>query len=636
MPRRLDLSLRERLDRRHEDSSSMARFQTFDDPADGAHSAARIAKLRDELVRRGYGGFVVPRADEHQSEYVPANAERLPWLTGFTGSAGTAIVLADKAALVVDGRYTLQAAEQVDTAVVEVVPLADKTAEAWIGENLAAGATLAYDPWLHTAGGLKKLERAVAQAGAALAAVEMNLVDVIWLERPPPPKAPVRPHPAELAGETSEAKLARIREELAKAKLDALVVSDPHNLAWTFNIRGGDVAHTPLPLGYAVIPAEGRPTVFLDPAKVTNEAGSAIGAVAEIAPQETLPAALEALGSAKAKVRVDAESGAVALVRRIESAGGAADVGPDPISLMKAVKNAAEIAGTRAAHRRDGAAVTRFLAWLARAAPSGTLTEIEAVEKLEALRAETGLLRELAFSTISGSGPNGAIVHYRVTNRTNRALKPGELFLLDSGAQYEDGTTDITRTVAVGRPSEEMRDRFTRVLKGHIAIARAVFPKGTSGAQIDALARQGLWQAGLDFDHGTGHGVGSYLSVHEGPQRLSKLGTQALEPGMILSNEPGYYKTGQYGIRIENLLLVERREIAGAEREMLGFETLTFAPIDRTLVEATLLTADEREWLDAYHARVREVLTSELDEAARAWLVEATRALAPTAPEGGG
>ncbi|MFL4974797.1 MAG: aminopeptidase P family protein [Microvirga sp.] len=614
----------------------MARFQTFDDPADGAHSAARIAKLREELVRRGLDGFVVPRADEHQSEYVPANAERLPWLTGFTGSAGTAVVLADKAALVVDGRYTLQAAEQVDTAVVDVVPLADKTAEAWIGENLAAGATLAYDPWLHTAGGLKKLERAVAQAGAALVAVEMNLVDVIWLERPPPPKAPVRPHPAELAGETSAAKLARIREQLAKAKLDALVVSDPHNLAWTFNIRGGDVAHTPLPLGYAVIPADGRPTVFLDPAKVTNEAGAAIGAVADIARQETLPGALEALGSAKAKVRIDAESGAVALVRRIESAGGAADVGPDPISLMKAVKNAAEIAGTRAAHRRDGAAVTRFIAWLAREAPSGTLTEIEAVEKLEALRDETGLLRELAFSTISGSGPNGAIVHYRVTNRTNRALKPGELFLLDSGAQYEDGTTDITRTVAVGRPSEEMRDRFTRVLKGHIAIARAVFPKGTSGAQIDALARQALWEAGLDFDHGTGHGVGSYLSVHEGPQRLSKLGTQPLEPGMILSNEPGYYKTGQYGIRIENLVLVARREIAGAEREMMGFETLTFAPIDRALIEATLLTADEREWLDAYHARVREVLTPELDEATRAWLVEATRALEPTAPEGRG
>ena len=614
----------------------MARFQTFDDPADGAHSAARIAKLRDELVRRGLDGFVVPRADEHQSEYVPANAERLPWLTGFTGSAGTAIVLADKAAFVVDGRYTLQAAEQVDTAVVEVVPLADKTAEAWIGENLAAGATLAYDPWLHTADGLKKLEKAVAQAGAALAAVEMNLVDVIWLERPPPPKAPVRPHPAELAGETSEAKLARIREQLAKAKVDALVVSDPHNLAWTFNIRGGDVAHTPLPLGYAVIPADGRPTVFLDPAKVTNEAGAALGAVADIARQETLPAALEALGSAKARVRIDAESGAVALVRRIESAGGMADVGPDPISLMKAVKNAAEIAGTRAAHRRDGAAVTRFLAWLAREAPSGKLTEIEAVEKLEALRDETGLLRELAFSTISGSGPNGAIVHYRVTNRTNRALKPGELFLLDSGAQYEDGTTDVTRTVAVGEPTAEMRDRFTRVLKGHIAIARAVFPKGTSGAQIDALARQALWQAGLDFDHGTGHGVGSYLSVHEGPQRLSKLGTQPLEPGMILSNEPGYYKTGQYGIRIENLVLVERREIAGAEREMMGFETLTFAPIDRALVEATLLTADEREWLDAYHARVREMLTSELDEATRAWLVEATRALAPTSPEGRG
>ncbi|HEX8164186.1 MAG TPA: aminopeptidase P family protein [Beijerinckiaceae bacterium] len=605
----------------------MARFQTFDDPADGAHSAARVAKLREELARRGFHGFVVPRADEHQSEYVPANAERLPWLTGFTGSAGTAVVLLDRAALVVDGRYTLQAAEQVDTAVVAVVPQAETTAEAWIGKNLPAGATLAYDPWLHTADGLKKLEKAAAQAGAEIAPVDINLVDVIWLDRPPPPKAPVRPHPQEFAGEASADKLARVQEKLVQAKVDALVVSDPHNLAWTFNVRGGDVPHTPLPLGYAVIPAEGRPTVFLDPAKVTNEAGSAIGAVADIASPETLPAALETLGAAQAKVRIDAATGAVALIRRIEGAGGTADLGADPISLLKAVKNAAEMDGARAAHRRDGTAVTRFLAWLAREAPSGRLTEIEAVERLEALRDETGLLKELAFSTISGSGPNGAIVHYRVTKKTNRTLQPGELFLLDSGAQYEDGTTDVTRTVAVGEPTQEMRDRFTRVLKGHIAIARAVFPKGTAGSQIDALARVALWQAGLDFDHGTGHGVGSYLSVHEGPQRLSKIGTHPLEPGMIVSNEPGYYKTGAYGIRIENLVLVEKREIPGAEREMMGFETLTFAPIDLSLVEPALLTLDERAWLDAYHARVRETLAPEVDAETRGWLVEATRPL---------
>jgi Xaa-Pro aminopeptidase len=606
----------------------MARFQTFDDPANGVRSASRIGKLRDELVRRGFHGFVVPRADEHQSEYVPRNAERLAWLTGFTGSAGAAVGLRDPAALVVDGRYTLQAAEQVDTAVVTVVPQAETTAEAWISKNLPAGATLAYDPWLHTADGLKKLEKAAEQAGATLAPVDINLVDVIWLDRPPPPKAPVRPHPEKLAGETSQEKLARVREKLAAAKVDALVVSDPHNLAWIFNVRGGDVPHTPLPLGYAVIPAEGRPTVFLDPAKVTNEAGSAIGAVADIAPAETLPGALAALGDAKAKVRIDAATGAVALIRRIEAAGGTADVGADPISLMKAVKNPAEIEGARAAHRRDGAAVTRFLAWLAREAPSGRLTEIDAVERLEAFRDETGLLKEIAFSTISGSGPNGAIVHYRVTNKTNRALQPGELFLLDSGAQYEDGTTDVTRTVALGEPTDEMRDRFTRVLKGHIAIARTVFPKGTSGAQIDALARLALWEAGLDFDHGTGHGVGSYLSVHEGPQRVSKIGTHPIEPGMIVSNEPGYYKTGQYGIRIENLVLVETREVAGAEREMRGFETLTLAPIDLSLVTPALLTPDERAWLDAYHARVRAALTGQVDEDTRTWLVETTRPLA--------
>jgi Xaa-Pro aminopeptidase len=350
----------------------------------------------------------------------------------------------------------------------------------------------------------------------------------------------VRVHPLELAGESSEDKLARIREKLGKNKVGALVVSDPHNLAWTFNIRGGDVAHTPLPLAYAIIPEGGRATVFLDPAKMTNEAGAALGTVADIAGPEALPAALDRLGQDGAKVRIDVSTGAVALVRRLEEAGGCADVGPDPISLMKAVKNAAEIAGARSAHTRDGAAVTRFLAWLAREAPSGRLSEIDAVERLESVRAETGLLKDVSFPTIAGAGPNGAIVHYRVSRTTNRRLRPGELFLIDSGAQYEDGTTDITRTVAVGEPMAEMRDRFTRVLKGHIAIARAVFPKGTSGAQIDGFARQALWEVGLDFDHGTGHGVGSYLSVHEGPQRISKLGATALEPGLILSHEPGY------------------------------------------------------------------------------------------------
>jgi Xaa-Pro aminopeptidase len=453
-------------------------------------------------------------------------------------------------------------------------------------------------------------------------------VDVIWVDRPAPPAAPVRPHPASLAGEASADKLARIREALCRQKLDALVVSDPHNLAWAFNLRGGDVAHTPLPLGYALIPAEGQATLFLDPAKVTNEAGAAVGDLARFAAPDALPGALDALGHAHGRVLVDSATGAIALKRRIEHAGGTVDVGPDPITLMKAVKNATEIGGTREAHRRDGAALVRFLSWLERDAAGGDVTEIDAVERLEAERAATGALRDVSFPTISGSGPNGAIVHYRVTERTNRPLGPGELFLVDSGAQYEDGTTDVTRTVAIGEPTAEMRERFTRVLRGHIAVARAAFPKGATGAQIDPFARRPLWEAGLDFDHGTGHGVGSFLSVHEGPQRLSKIGHTPLEAGMLLSNEPGYYKPGAYGIRIENLVLVEPRDVPGAERPMLGFETLTLAPIDLALVEPRLMEPEEVRWLDAYHARVRETLRDGLDEESRRWLEQATRPIA--------
>jgi Xaa-Pro aminopeptidase len=605
-----------------------ARFQSFEDTSERDRSAPRIAALREELARHGVDGFVVPRADEHQSEYVPKNAERLAWLTGFTGSAGTAIVLRDEAALVVDGRYVLQAAEEVDTALVTPVPLAETKVEAWIEAHLPQGAALAYDPRLHTVDGVKRLQKAAERAGGRLVPFEPNPIDAIWRDRPAPPAAPVRPHPPALAGETAAAKLARIREVLADERVDALLVSDPHNLAWAFNVRGGDVAHTPIALGYALIPREGRASLFLDPAKVTDETGAALRDIADIAAPEALPAALDDLGRATKRVRLDSATGAAALKDAIERAGGTADVGPDPISLMKAVKNEAEIAGTRAAHLRDGAAVTRFLAWLSRKAAGGGVSEIEAVERLEAFRADTGLLKDVSFPTISGSGPNGAIVHYRVTRRTDRRLAPGELFLVDSGAQYEDGTTDITRTIAVGQPSPEMRDRFSRVLKGHIAIARAVFPKGTTGAQIDALARLSLWQAGLDFDHGTGHGVGSYLSVHEGPQRIAKIGATALEPGMIVSNEPGYYKAGAYGIRIENLVLVERRNVEGAEREMLGFETLTLAPIDLSLVEPALMTADEIAWLDAYHARVRQSLSPLLDGETAAWLAQATRPLA--------
>ena len=599
------------------------RFQTFENPSH-RKGPERIAALRAAMREAGVDGFVVPRADEHQSEYVPANAERLAWLTGFTGSAGTAVVLADKAALVVDGRYTLQAPEQVDTATIEIVPLAEKSADAWIGENLGKDRVLGYDPWLHTADGVKRLDKAVAKAGGSLRPLPQNLVDAVWAGRPRPPAGLVVPYPIALAGESAADKLAHIREKLSEGKLDALVVSDPHNLAWAFNLRGDDVGHTPLALGYAIIPREGRPRLFLSSPQVSDDARASLSEVAELSSRAAFAEALADLARGGGTVRLDSGTGASALQTAITEHGGKADIGPDPITAMKALKNAAEIAGSRAAHHRDGLALTRFLAWLQREGSNG-VSEIRAVEALEDFRAEGGLLRDVSFPTISGSGPNGAIVHYRVTRDSDRNAEPGELFLIDSGAQYEDGTTDVTRTVALGTPSPEMRERFTRVLKGHIAIARAVFPKGTTGAQIDAFARKALWEAGLDFDHGTGHGVGAFLSVHEGPQRIAKTGTVALEPGMILSNEPGYYRAGAYGIRIENLILVEERAIPGGERPMLGFETLTLAPIDRALVDPALLDPQETAWLDAYHARVRDTLSPDLDNETRAFLEAATR-----------
>ncbi len=599
------------------------RFQTFDDPGH-RKGAERIEALRSGLREAGLDGFVVPRADEHQSEYVPADAERLAWLTGFTGSAGTAVILRASAALVVDGRYTLQAPGQVDTEILTGVPLAEASAEDWIGANLKRDQVLGYDPWLHTPDGLARLEKAAVKAGGSLRAVA-NLVDACWAGRPKPPAGAVVVHPETFAGVGAGEKLARVRALLAEAACDALVISDPHNLAWAFNLRGADVGHTPLALGYAIVPREGPAQLFLASPDVAPALRHALAPLAEIRPRAGLDDGLAALGGAR--IRLDAATGAVALKEKIEAAGGTVDVGKDPITALKAVKNAAEIAGSRAAHARDGASVVRFLAWLDRAAAGGGLTEIAAVETLEDLRAAGGDLRDVSFPTISGSGPNGAIVHYRVTRDSDRTVRPGELLLIDSGAQYPDGTTDITRTIAVGEPTAEMRDRFTRVLQGHVAIARAVFPKGTTGAQIDSFARAPLWQAGLDFDHGTGHGVGAFLSVHEGPQRIAKTGIVALEPGMILSNEPGYYARGAYGIRIENLVLVEARDIPGAERPMLGSETLTLAPYDRRLILAGLLTPGERDWVDAYHARVRETLSPGLDPETRGWLARATAPL---------
>jgi Xaa-Pro aminopeptidase len=606
-----------------------ARFQSFDDAPEGTASAPRVKALRTELARRGLTGFVVPRADRHQNEYVPAADERLAWLTGFTGSAGAAVVLMDRAALFVDGRYTLQVRQQADTTLFAIEHLVENPPHQWLEKNLTPQDRLGYDPWLHTIESAERLAKACAAAGATLVAVEPDLFDAVWPDRPPPPLGAITLHDIAFAGEEAATKLARIRPEIGKLKADALVVSDPHCVAWTFNIRGSDVPHTPLPLAFAIIPRDGRPALYTDGRKLSNDVRHSLEAFADMREPASLAGDLARLGPEGKTVRIDQATASEALAGQITSHGGKLSRGADPIVAMKAVKNPVEIAGAREAHRRDGAAVVRFLAWLEGAAAGGTLTEIEAVEALESFRRETGRLKDVSFPTIAGAGPDGAIVHYRVTRKTNRAIAPNSLFLVDSGAQYEDGTTDITRTLAFGTPSAEMRERFTRVLKGHIAIARAVFPDGTTGAQLDPFARQFLWQAGLDFDHGTGHGVGSYLSVHEGPARLSKLGTVALKRGMILSNEPGYYKTDQYGIRIENLVLVvEAPAPLGAEKPLNGFETLTLAPIDRRLINASMLTADERSWLDAYHARVDATLAPLVDPPARAWLKAATAPLA--------
>jgi Xaa-Pro aminopeptidase len=604
-----------------------ALFQTFEEPETGVALSARLSAFREELTKRNLSGFVVPRADQQQNEYVPPSEERLAWLTGFTGSAGLAIVLAREAAVFVDGRYTLQASKQVDAKAWRVEPLVDPPPESWLSNHLASGDRLGFDPWLHTTAAAERLAAACAKAGAELVAVETNPVDVVWTERPALPLAPVTLHGQQFAGELKADKLKRIEAEIGKLDVDALVLSDSHAVAWTFNIRGGDVAHTPLPLSYALVPKSGRPTLFVDHRKLSNSVRDHLEQTATIAEPGALTSKLTELSKGGARIALDAATAADALTRLISSAGGKPIRGSDPVSLLKAVKNDTEIAGTRTAHRRDAVALARFLAWIDREAISGKLTEIDAVEALETFRRDTGALKDVSFPTISGTGPNGAIVHYRVTRKSNRRIAPGDLLLIDSGAQYEDGTTDVTRTIAIGEPTPEMCDRFTRVLRGHIAIARALFPDGTSGAQIDTLARQFLWQAGIDFEHGTGHGVGSYLSVHEGPARISKLGTTPLKRGMILSNEPGYYKTDAFGIRIENLELVVAAEVAGAEKPVNAFETLTLAPIDRRLVDLNMLTGDELSWLNEYHQNVRHAVRGHVDDATKAWLDEATAPL---------
>jgi Xaa-Pro aminopeptidase len=589
-------------------------------------AAARLKLLRAEMARRGVDGFIVPRADEHQGEYVPLRAQRLSWLTGFTGSAGLAIVLADRAAVFVDGRYTLQVRGEVDGALYEYRHLTEQPASDWIAEHLGSGKSLGYDAWLHVPGEVERFAAAAARAGGRLVAVEGNFVDAVWEGQPAAPLAPVAPHELRFAGKPASEKRQELAGSLAASGVDAAILTAPDSIAWLLNIRGGDVARTPLPLSFAILGGDASVELFIDRRKLIPGIESHLGNAVAVQPPAAFGAALDRLGAAGKRVLVDPSSAASWVFERLAAAKAAIHRAADPCQLPKARKNQVELDGTRTAHRRDGASLTRFLAWLSREASPAGLGEIAVSDRLEAFRRKGENFRDLSFSTISGAAANGAIVHYRASTKSEKHLTPGSLYLVDSGAQYLDGTTDVTRTVAIGTPDTEMKDRFTRVLKGHIAIATCRFPAGTSGSQLDTLARHALWQVGLDYDHGTGHGVGSYLGVHEGPQRIAKVpNTQALLPGMIVSNEPGYYKTGAYGIRIENLVVVTPCEIAGAEREMLGFETLTLAPIDRNLVDKSLLTAAEIAWLDDYHARVGAALTPQLDAATAAWLAEVTR-----------
>ncbi|WP_274424398.1 aminopeptidase P family protein [Chelativorans sp. YIM 93263] len=607
-------------------------FQIFNSTADPTHAKPRIERLRKLMAEHDLDGVLVPRSDEHQGEYVAVCSERLAWLTGFTGSAGAALILRDKAILFVDGRYTLQAKEQTDPELFTIESLIDNPPREWMKANLPKRSRVGFDPWLHTIGEIKALREALEEAGTELMPLERNPVDAIWDDRPAPPAEPVRIHPLERAGEAAADKLSRLAETLKEGGADHMVLTDPSSIAWSFNIRGSDVPHTPLALGFAILSAEGKPRLFLDPKKLSGETERYLRDFAELHPPAELESTLAGFSENGAKIGLDSGIAAEQLRLVVEDNGGSVVSVSDPAALPRATKNETELQGARDAHLRDGAALARFLAWLDSRKPE-ELDEITVVKELEGFRRRAGEemqmpLRDISFDTISGAGPNGAIIHYRVTEKTNRRAAAGELFLIDSGGQYEDGTTDVTRTVALGEPTEEMRHRFTLVLKGMIALSMLRFPEGTRGMDIDAFARVALWKAGLDYGHGTGHGVGSYLSVHEGPQRIAKTGKEKLRTGMILSNEPGIYREGHYGIRIENLIVVSPPEaIPGGEKEMHGFETLTLVPIDRRLIETALLSDDERTWLNDYHQRVFDEISPLVDGKTADWLKEATAPL---------
>jgi Xaa-Pro aminopeptidase len=580
-------------------------------------SPDRLSRLREILLQNGLDGLLVPRADEHLGEYVPANAERLAWLTGFTGSAGLAVVLADHAAVFTDGRYVLQLAAQTDPALWQRRHITEQPAPAWLAEH-APGGRIGYDPLLFSEDALTRF----TDAGVSLVATEGNLVDSAWTDRPGPPMAAAIPHALECAGADSAAKREQIAAQLRAGTQDAAVLTDPASIAWLLNIRGGDVPFTPFALGFALIHADAGCELFMAPEKLPAATRDWLGNAVSVQPRAALPEALARLSGKR--VRVDAAGAPAWFAQQLRGVGATVVAGMDPCLLPKASKNAVERQGARNAHARDAVAVCRFLHWMDSAA--GRESELSAAAHLLALRGEVARFRGESFPAISGAGPNGAVIHYRVSAESNRAIGANELYLIDSGGQFEDGTTDITRTVWTGpdTPPAEIRDRVTRVMKGHIALATLVFPQGVAGAHIDGFARQALWQAGLDYDHGTGHGVGSYLSVHEGPVSLSRAARPVpLAEGMILSNEPGYYLPGGYGVRLENLLLVQQAVLPAANRPFLSFETLTLAPFDQRLIDTNLLTEAERGWLDGYHARVLAEVGPRLPAATQAWLAQA-------------
>lgn len=602
----------------------MAMYQTYDVRGGADQGRKALPLIREQLIAMGLDGLFVPHEDEWQNEYLPDCTERLSWATGFTGSAGAAIIMSQTAILFSDGRYTLQAETQTAPELFERHDLTDAGPAVWIANQAPFGAKIGYDPKLVAPDMLTRLNEAATQSGISLVSLVTNPIDVAWQDRPGEPIGEITPHPESFCGESSASKRSRLGEKLKRDCIDASVLTAPAALAWLFNIRGQDVTRTPLPLGSAILRSDGTAILFVKPQKVTPALRGFLGNEVSISLDTEFEAVLASLSGQR--ISVDPALSSAHVFGALEDAGAHVVRAQDPTMLPRATKNDVEIEGTRRAHARDGVALVRFLHWFDQQAPLGHLTEIDVCKALEGFRVQTGALQDLSFDSISGAGPNGAIVHYRVTEQTNRKLDQNSVFLIDSGGQYLDGTTDVTRTIAVGTPTAEMKDRFTRVLKGHIALSRVRFPKGTTGSALDALARVPLWEVGLDYDHGTGHGVGSYLGVHEGPHRIAKMPNYiGLEAGMIVSNEPGFYKTDGFGIRIENLQFVTpATKIDGGERAMLGFETLTLAPIDTRVVDVTLLSPTERDWLNSYHRRVLTEIGPRVEGEVLTWLKAAT------------